>query len=156
MKKIATSLALILGTFLPLLANAQCYLNDKKIPCGDLWAKTWWIWIVVFGTFGLFFAFWVWMLVHMIKNSIPNKVMWIILMIIPTINGIIPFIYYLIVKRKFDRGEFQPQPVMPDLNFSQPAPRDRSSDQNNGFCSNCGAPITPEMIFCGKCGNKLK
>jgi hypothetical protein len=49
--------------------------------------------------------------------------------------------------RNKNRGQ-----VVLDSNYSQPSPNVPASD----LCAVCGDAITSEMVFCGKCGNKLK
>lgn len=38
---------------------------------------------------------------------------------------------------------------------AQAAVSDRQSAPQGGFCSNCGAPLTPGSAFCGNCGKRL-
>lgn len=87
-----------------------CQLNGKQIPCDQLIDSG----ILAFGFWGvlvifilglaisiLIFAFWIWMIVHSIKNDIKNKPLWIIILLLFGLLGAI--IYYFAIKRPFDK-----------------------------------------------------
>jgi len=99
-----------LGLFLPLLASAQCFVNDKEVPCPEVptgviaGLGVFFVLMLIIGLIGL--IFWFWMLIHAIMKPIENKAMWIILMIIFQIP--VSIVYFFVVKRKF-----QDPPVAP-------------------------------------------
>jgi hypothetical protein len=158
MKKITASLTSILGVFVPLLAKAKCTVNGKDVPCDEFFADFGWVFLAIGAFVFALIGFWLWMLIHAIKNNIPNKILWIVLLLFPSINGLAAIVYYFMIKRKFDGGEMQNQMLTPISDFAQPVSnvQQNPAGQSGGFCSACGASITPEMAFCGKCGNKLK
>lgn len=57
----------------------------------------------------LFFAWWVWMLVHIIKNEdLKDRTIWLITMLVSLPLGlfwIMAPVYHIAVKRPYDRGE---------------------------------------------------
>ena len=57
--------------------------------------------------------FWILMLVHATKNDIPDKNMWIVILIVGLVVGlglIAAIVYYFAVKKKFDAGNKPAQP----------------------------------------------
>lgn len=73
---------------------------------------------MLFGSFFLFVGFmivfglfltvlWILMLIHAAKNDIPDKVIWILLIVLLGALGAI--IYYFVVKRPFDQKAKQTQ-----------------------------------------------
>jgi amino acid transporter len=131
MKKIITaSILSLLSLILPLAASAQCYLNDKPVPCDEL-TKGAGKWIIGGGIVFLIimviisilaFIFWLVMLIHAASKPIDNKVLWIVLMVLLGIP--VSIIYYFIVKRKFDKGQVLPPqpPVAPQSPIQPPTP----------------------------------
>ena len=97
-KKSILSVSTILGLFSPVFAQAACYVNGQEVSCSQF---PWWIFIVFFLVAIAFFVFWLKMLIHVIKNPVPNKVVWIICMIFFNIPTAI--IYYFAVKRGFNK-----------------------------------------------------
>lgn len=81
----------------------KCMSNWVEVDCGEaigwifaMWAKILLIlWVVMF----IFFIFWLWMFIHAISNKIPNKFLWIIILIF--LSYLWAIIYYFVVKRKF-------------------------------------------------------
>jgi len=74
---------------------AACMVNGKEVPCSSF---PWWIFIIIFAVAIFFFVFWLRMLIHAAKSTNPNKVVWIILIVLTQVLGAI--IYYFVVKRK--------------------------------------------------------
>jgi len=131
MKKIITSsIFSILSLALPIMASAQCYLNDKAVPCDELTkgAGKWIIgggivFMIIMAIISILaFILWLVMLIHAASKPIDNKVLWIVLMVIIGIP--VSIIYYFVVKRKFDKGQVQPPqpPVQPPTPAAPPAP----------------------------------
>lgn len=81
----------------------KCMSNWVEVDCEEaigwifaMWAKILLIlWVVMF----IFFIFWLWMFIHAISNKIPNKFLWIIILIF--LSYLWAIIYYFVVKRKF-------------------------------------------------------
>jgi predicted neutral ceramidase superfamily lipid hydrolase len=92
------------------LAATQCTLNGQPISCAELGNKLkgflgWGLgfgiafFLVIFSLVIWSIVFWIMMIVHLSKNDVKDKVMWIILIIFTGIIGAL--IYYFVVKRKF-------------------------------------------------------
>ncbi|PIR48096.1 hypothetical protein COV06_00495 [Candidatus Uhrbacteria bacterium CG10_big_fil_rev_8_21_14_0_10_50_16] len=47
----------------------------------------------------LFMAFWIWMLVDVLKRDIPDKTLWVVLIVFT--NWIGAFIYFFVVRKKY-------------------------------------------------------
>jgi len=83
--------------------TSKCIVNWEEVDCKEavswffaMWAKILLIlWVVMF----VFFVFWLWMFIHAISNKIPNKFLWIIILIF--LSYLWAIIYYFVVKRKF-------------------------------------------------------
>ena len=129
MKKVITySIFSLLSLILPLATSAQCYINNKPVPC-DQGAIKWIlggsiVFMVVMVIISiLFFIFWLVMFIHAISKPIENRVLWIVLMIILGIP--VSIVYYFVVKRKFNKEQIQPsaqpQPPVPPQNPTTPA-----------------------------------
>ena len=84
-------------------------INGKQVDCAQVAEDAWgflkmglWV-ILVFGVLCLAsFVFWLIMLIHACSNNIPNKVLWIVLLVgIGLIGGglVIAIVYYFVVKR---------------------------------------------------------
>ena len=87
-------LAMFLFSVQSVLA-AACMVNGKEVPCNSF---PWWIFIIIFAVAIFFFLFWLRMLIHAAKSTNPNKVVWIILIVLTQVLGAV--IYYFVVKRK--------------------------------------------------------
>ncbi len=85
-----------LGLFAPSFAQAACFVNGSEVPCVEF---PWWIFIVFFLVLIAAFVFWITMLVHAAKNPIPNKTIWIVLMVLFALPASI--VYYFVVKRGY-------------------------------------------------------
>ncbi len=48
-----------------------------------------------------------------------------------------------------------PQPAAPVQNAAYPQPAAPVQPASGGFCTNCGARLTPGTAFCGNCGAKV-
>lgn len=93
-------------------SSATCEINGQPRPaedCKGLFS----IFVplmIVFVIFWLvYFAFWLWMLIHAITNKIPDKTLWIILLIFIQITAVI---YFFVVKRKTLKNN---QDISPNL-----------------------------------------
>jgi hypothetical protein len=96
MKKLLKSGLFVFG-FLLLLQTvlaASCTVNGEEVPCGSF---PWWIFIVFFVVGIAFFIFWVKMIIHAAKSDNPNKLVWILIIVLTGLIGAI--IYYFVVKR---------------------------------------------------------
>lgn len=104
MKKILTIFSVLLS-FSSLsifrIAQAACYINGQEVPCEEMPA---WFGPVmaIFGFVMLLIlvivlVFWLKMLFHAISNPVPNKAMWILIIIFFGWLGAL--IYYFIVKK---------------------------------------------------------
>ncbi len=87
---------------------ATCTVNGNMVPCEEF-GKIGAI-ILAFGFGFVFliaalsitaFIFWIVMLIHAASNEIPEKIVWVIILIFTGLIGAI--IYYFVVKRKFDK-----------------------------------------------------
>ncbi|MFO0764050.1 MAG: hypothetical protein U0518_04320 [Candidatus Gracilibacteria bacterium] len=87
----------------------DCSVNGKSVDCTQVAEDAWGflkmgLWaILVFGVLCLVsFVFWLIMLIHACSNNIPNKILWIALLVgIGLIGGglVIAIVYYFVVKR---------------------------------------------------------
>jgi hypothetical protein len=49
-----------------------------------------------------------------------------------------------------------PPPPPPDFKGEIPKPDEKKEEKEQHFCPNCGAKVTAEDVFCGKCGKPVK
>ena len=95
MKKITLA---IISTITPFsFALATCNVNGHEVPCSQF---PWWIFVVLFVIGIAFFVFWLRMLIHVVKTPVPNKVVWIICMVLFNLPTAV--IYYFVVKKNFN------------------------------------------------------
>lgn len=60
----------------------------------------WGIFMIVFSAISIFTTvFWIMMLIHVAKNDVENKTLWILLMVFTGVVGAV--VYYFIVKRSY-------------------------------------------------------
>src|SRR5688572_21257893 len=101
------------AALLPTSVLAQTYDYDYQYDLTDAEAKGvlagLGVFFVVFLIIGLIsFVFWLLMLIHAIKNDIPDKNMWIIILVVSFVVGlglIGALVYYFVVKRKVGGGK---------------------------------------------------
>ena len=95
---------------LPYLVWAQekCIVNGREVPCEEAFqslgrAVGWGIGLILLfvAVILLSLIFWLWMLVHAIRNPISNKAVWLLLLLLTGIIGAI--VYFFAVKRKFGK-----------------------------------------------------
>lgn len=106
------------AAFLPQAARAQTYDYDYNYELSN--AETTGIlaglgiFFLVFLVIGLLsLVFWILMLVHAIKNEIPDKNMWLIILLVSFVVGlglIGALVYYFAVKRKFTAAQRPAEP----------------------------------------------
>ena len=88
----------IASTIIPFSSTlAACYVNGQEVPCSQF---PWWIFLVLFVVGIALFVFWLRMLIHVAKNPVLNKVVWIICMVVFSLPTAI--IYYFVVKKNFN------------------------------------------------------
>lgn len=94
---------------------ATCTVNGNIVPCEEFGKIGALVFAFGFGFFFLIFAlgiaafiFWVMMLIHAASNEIPEKIVWIIILVFTGFLGAI--IYYFVVKRKFNKESKDPIP----------------------------------------------
>ena len=87
-------------------ATSSCMLNGKKVDCAELGSQVKSVLqyglglIAVFLLIGtLFTVFWILMLMHAFSHPIPNKVVWIVVILLLSPLGSI--VYYFVVKRSY-------------------------------------------------------
>jgi drug/metabolite transporter (DMT)-like permease len=96
----------------PALAGAVCRVNGQEVPCpqgmeGALFGFG--IFFLVAFAIGIFFfILWIMMIVHAATHPIPNRAMWILVLVFT--QGLGALIYYFVVKRNFGKT---PSPAMP-------------------------------------------
>jgi uncharacterized membrane protein len=121
-KIINGTIVTLAGLMLPLatLADGVCRVNDRDVPCDQIYqaAKPFiGIGLGIFAFFAiigmLLTIFWIWMLVHAATKNIENKVLWIVLLII--FGFLAAIVYYFAVKRPFDKNQpiITPPPTSP-------------------------------------------
>lgn len=88
------------------IANGNCTLNSVPVDCAEVTkgmknAFKIGIWIfLIWGILALVgFIFWIWTIIHALSNPIPNKVLWVLVLIVLGIVGSI--IYYFVIIRKY-------------------------------------------------------
>lgn len=91
-------------TIIATTSAAVCKINGQIVPCEEVWRG---LKVLVGAGIGvtIFFlalvvlltVFWVWMLVHAIRNPIEHKPVWILVLLLTGLIGAI--IYYFAVKR---------------------------------------------------------
>jgi hypothetical protein len=85
--------------------------------------------------------------INLIETSVPglisdNIIWWIIIgVIIAVVVTVVIVTLYIVMRRR--KALVQPAP--PSVTPLAP-----------NYCPNCGSPINPEDVFCGRCGKKLK
>jgi Phospholipase_D-nuclease N-terminal len=102
----------------PILNQSNCTVNGQSVPCakiGGFLGLGLGIILFLLVISVLAFIFWLFMLIHAIKNPIVDKAVWIIILILFGILGAI--IYYFAVKRSFDKQQQRPL-VAPAQNTS--------------------------------------
>ena len=120
MEKILTAFAVATNS------ASGCTVNGKPVDCGRFFSIFILAWLALMVSLIVFFVFWLLMLIHAIKNDIPNKTLWIVLM------GLFQFpaiIYYFAVKRKFRNTNIQatqPPAPQPPVNPNTLPPRPSS------------------------------
>jgi hypothetical protein len=83
---------------------------------------------------------------NLIETNVPglisdNIMWWIIIgVIVAVVIAVVAVTLYIIKRRKA-----LAQPAQPSITYFTP-----------NYCPNCGSPVNPEDVFCGKCGRKLK
>ena len=78
-------------------AYAVCTLNGEVVPCDQMPKWPFVMMLVFFVFMMLLLAFWVWMLVDIIKNEKENMALWLIILFLGSFLGAI--IYYFVRKR---------------------------------------------------------
>jgi hypothetical protein len=83
---------------------------------------------------------------NLIETSVPglisdNIIWWIIIGVIAAVAVAAVAVTLYIIKRR----KALAQPPQPSITYFTP-----------NYCPNCGSPVNPEDVFCGKCGRKLK
>ena len=131
-------------------SSATCEINCQPRPaedCRGLFS----IFVplmIVFVLFWLvYFAFWLWMLIHAITNEIPDKTLWIILLIFIQITAVI---YFFVVKRKTPKKNqdissnllHQNTPGQTPASTESPKPTNQSSTSDDKPPVN---PTTPSV-----------
>jgi len=97
MKKL--SLFSIFILFLSLhIVSAQCYINNKQVPCDQFWESFRLLFIGFWVVFIVAFVFWLLMLIDCLQRDFKDKTVWIIVLILTTFIGAV--LYYFLVKRK--------------------------------------------------------
>lgn len=101
-KEIFIGVGALATIFVAKVAHAACFINGREVPCEEL--KSFGaIGVAVFLFLVLFLivttVFWVMMIIHAAKHEVPNKVVWILVMVFTGFIGAI--IYYFAVKRSF-------------------------------------------------------
>lgn len=86
--------------------NATCVLNGRTVPCDELGESLTGVMGLGLGIMAVFaiisiacLIFWIMMIVHASSHPVPNKAMWIVVMVFTGVLGAI--IYYFVVKRTF-------------------------------------------------------
>lgn len=106
-----------LWSFAPVITLAQgagkCLVNGREVPCEQAVQQ---LKTVVGAGIGFFIAmialvvligaFWLWMLIHAITKPIPNKALWLVLILLTGIIGSV--VYFFVVKRKFAESTLAP------------------------------------------------
>lgn len=108
MKKIFSALVLIIALLIDTgiaLAQATCTVNGEEVPCEELGGLLGaglglMAFMIILGIVG--FIIWLLMIIHAASKPIPNKAMWIIIMVL--LGPIGAIIYYFVVKRRFKEG----------------------------------------------------
>jgi len=90
-------------------SSSSCSVNGKEVDCDEMTKdigkgiKSVFRMIAVWGIIGLLFTiFWIMMLVHAISKPIPNKVLWILVIVLLSPIGAI--VYYFSIKRHFNQN----------------------------------------------------
>jgi hypothetical protein len=84
---------------------------------------------------------------NLIETSVPglisdNIIWWIIIgVIVAVVVTVVIVTLYIVMRRR--KALVQPAP--PSVTPLAP-----------NYCPNCGSPISPEAVYCGKCGRKLR
>ncbi|MDD5050808.1 MAG: PLDc N-terminal domain-containing protein [Candidatus Pacebacteria bacterium] len=111
-QKLAFIIAVSFGALVPVLvqaAAAVCKSNGQVVPCGNIG------WLIggVFGLGGIFLLiallgtiFWIMMLIHAATHDIPNKPLWLLIIIFGHLLGAI--VYYFSVKKNMSSGSKTP------------------------------------------------
>lgn len=100
-----------------LAATANCTVNGEPADCGAAAGVALAILLPLILVGILSFVGWLMMLIHAISKDIPNKTLWIVLLIFFNIAWVI---YYFVVKRPFDKGELKPASVTSSTPPSDP------------------------------------
>ena len=98
MKKSLIPLATIIGLLSTKIAYANCYLNDKEIPCDQMPNWFWPIIIILPIVIIVCIVFWIIMLIDVLKTQKEKQLSYVILLVF--LNFIGAIIYYAVEKRK--------------------------------------------------------
>ncbi len=99
-------------------ANANCTINGEPADCGDTLRILGYIFVPLAIIGLVMFVFWIISLVHVIKNDVNNRTMWIILLIL--FGGFAGIAYFFAVRRPYNKNKGSapakvapPMPVAP-------------------------------------------
>lgn len=98
-------------------ATSNCTINGEAADCGAAAGIALAVLIPFIIIAILSFVGWLVMLIHAITKDIPNKAVWIVLLLLFNVAWII---YYFVVKRPFDNGTLPPASGTPGA--TPPAP----------------------------------
>ena len=76
------------------------YPNPAMLPLGNPFLGPLALIVMVIGAL-ILFAFWVWMIIHAIKNEPKDQALWILILMLTNFWGAV--IYYFAVKYKMDK-----------------------------------------------------
>ncbi|MDD5068659.1 MAG: PLDc N-terminal domain-containing protein [Candidatus Pacebacteria bacterium] len=111
-QKLGFIIAVSFGALMPVLAQASaavCKVNGKVVDCGNAG------WLIggIFGLGGIFMLillagtiFWIFMLIHAATHDIPNKPLWLLIIIFGHLLGAI--VYYFSIKKNMSSSSKTP------------------------------------------------
>lgn len=113
MKKYLALLLALTAPFYPSIVSAEgnCTVNGQAVNCGEFASSGIGIFLIIVWLVSMvvgivYFVFWIKMVIHAAKHEIPNKTMWIVLLLLVQISAVI---YYFTVKRSFQEPTALPK-----------------------------------------------
>ena len=127
-------------------ANANCTINGEPADCGDTLRILGYIFVPLAIIGLVMFVFWIISLVHVIKNDVNNRTMWIILLIL--FGGFAGIAYFFAVRRPYNNNKGTANVAVPPSAPVAPAQPEEMSSPTSVTMNDVQAVSQPKVSQC--------